>query len=139
MKLGFDIHGVIDTFGVFQSLINKLLRDNEIEVHVISGLSRSEADEQIGHLIDLNRITSYFSIADYLESRDDVEVTWINGMPWADETAWNKAKADYCDEVGIDIMFDDSQSYVETFHNIKTIYCQIHNRDRIQYFDKKVK
>ena len=137
MKLGFDIHGVIDTFGVFQNMVNKLLEVEDVEVHVISGLSQAEAEGQIEHLIDLNRITSYFSIADYLESREDVEVTWIDGMPWADETAWNKAKADYCDEIGIDIMFDDSQSYVETFHNINTIYCQIHNRDRIQYFDKR--
>lgn len=132
MKLGFDIHAVIDTFDVFQKLINKLLRDDEVEVHVISGLSRTEADEQIGHLIDLNRITKYFSIADYLESRD-VEITWIDGMPWADETIWNRAKADYCEEHKIDILFDDSHNYAPTFDNIDTIYCQIHNPNKKRY------
>ena len=133
MRLGFDIHGVIDTFGVFQTMINKLIEDDDVEIHVVSGLSKSEADEQIGHLIDLSKIAKYFSIADYLESRNDVEVTWIDGMPWADETIWNRAKADYCEENKIDILFDDSQSYVPTFDNIDTIYCQIHNPNKKRY------
>lgn len=133
MRLGFDIHGVIDTFGVFQTMINKLIEDDDVEIHVVSGLSKSEADEQIGHLIDLSKIAKYFSIADYLESRNDVEVTWIDGMPWADETIWNRAKADYCEENKIDILFDDSLHYVPTFDNIDTIYCQIHNPNKKRY------
>lgn len=134
MKLGFDIHGVIDTFAAFPALINNLL-ESDIEIHVITGLARAEAEEQIGHLIDLTRV-KYFSVTDYLESRDDVEVTWIDGLPWADETAWNNSKADYCAEQGIDMLFDDSPTYARTFENISTLYCQVHNPNRVQYRDR---
>ncbi len=132
MKVGFDIHGVLDTFGPFQDLARKMIEDDSFDVYIISGLARAEADEQIGHVIDLDRI-KYFSIADYLESRPDIDVKWINGLPWADETAWNNAKADFCRDEGIDILFDDSQVYAETFNNIATIYCQIHNPDRKRF------
>lgn len=133
MKLGFDIHGVIDTFGVFQDLISKLIEDEAVEIHVVTGLSRKEANAKIGHLIDLSR-AKYFSIADYLTKRPDVKVTWDeNGLPWADQVAWDHAKANYCQDVGIDILFDDSPVYAETFDNIATIYCQIHNPNRKQF------
>ena len=132
MKVGFDIHGVIDTFGPFPDMARQMIADDSVEVYIISGLARAEADESIGHIIDLDRI-KYFSIADYLESRPDVEVKWIDGLPWADETAWNHAKADYCQEEGIDILFDDSKVYAETFDNVDTIYCQIHNPDRKRF------
>ena len=102
------------------------------EVYVITGLARAEADKEIGHIIDLNRV-NYFSIADYLEGRPDVKVTWVDGMPWADETAWNRAKADFCHEEGIDVLFDDSESYASTFDNIATVYCQVHNPNRTIY------
>jgi len=99
MKVGFDIHGVIDTFGVFQDMMKKMIEDDDVEVHVISGLARAEAEGRIGHIVDLSKV-NYFSIADYLEGRPDTKVTWIDGLPWADKTAWDNAKADYCQDVG---------------------------------------
>ncbi len=135
MKIGFDIHGVIDTFKPFQEMARRMIDDDSIEVYIISGLARAEAYKQIGHIIDLDRI-KYFSIVDYLETRPDVEVKWIDGLPWADETAWNKEKADYCQEEGIDILFDDSEVYAKTFDGINTIYCQIHNPNRKRFFTK---
>ena len=133
MKLGFDIHGVIDTFPVFQEMIKNMVGDNRVEIHVISGLSEKEVHGQIGHLIPLDQITGYFSIADYLSTKPGVIVEWRNGMPWADEEEWNKAKAAYCVEKGIDIMFDDSPMYAKYFDDIPTIYCQIHNVNRKRF------
>lgn len=130
MKVGFDIHGVIDTFPAFRMMIDKYIDDPDVEVHVITGLTESDAEEQIGHLVDLSKIDGYFSIVDHLVKRPDVEVKWINGLPWADETAWNNAKADYCYENGIDIIFDDSPIYADTFASIDTVYVQIHNSNR---------
>ena len=133
MKLGFDIHGVIDIFEIFPQLINQLIDDPDIEIHIITGLARAEADAAIGDLIDLSRV-KYFSIADYLMDRPDVDVTWDeNGLPWADETAWNNAKADYCQAQDVDILFDDSPTYVKSFNNISTLYCQVHNPNRKQF------
>ena len=133
MKIGFDIHGVTDTFPAFQEMIRKYIDDPNVEVHIITGLSRVTAEEQIGHLIELDQVDGYFSITDHLVSRPDIEVKWINGLPWADENAWNNAKADYCYENGIDIMFDDSPIYADTFNEIDTIYCQVHNPARKKY------
>ena len=130
MKFGFDIHGVIDTFPAFRMMIEKYLDDPDVEVHVVTGLARESAEVEIGKLIDLDKIDGYFSIADYLEGRPDVEVTWVNGLPWADEIAWNNAKADYCYENQIDILFDDSPIYADTFKDIDTVYVQIHNSNR---------
>lgn len=132
MKVGFDIHGVIDTFGVFQDMLNKMIEDDDVEVHIISGLARAEAEGRIGHIVDLSKV-NYFSIADYLESRADVEVKWIDGLPWADKTAWDNAKADYCQDMGIDVLFDDSPVYGKTFDNIPTVYCQVRNLNRKTY------
>lgn len=132
MKVGFDIHGVIDTFGIFQDLMNKMIEDDDVEVHIVSGLARAEAEGRIGHIVDLSKV-KYFSITDYLESRPDVEVTWIDGLPWTDKTAWDNAKADYCRDVGIDVLFDDSPVYGETFDNIATVYCQVRNPNRKTY------
>ena len=92
-----------------------------------------DLEKEIGHLIDLDRIDGYFSIAEYLEKRPDIEVKWINGLPWADEIAWNNAKADYCYEHSIDILFDDSPIYVDTFNDIPTVYAQIHNPNRKRF------
>lgn len=130
MKVGFDIHGVTDTFPAFQTMIDKYIEDPEVEVHIITGLSRADAEKEIGSVIDLDRIDGYFSITDYLEARPDIEVKWIDGLPWADEIAWNNAKADYCYENSIDILFDDSPIYADTFVDIATVYCQVHNPNR---------
>ena len=135
MKLGFDIHGVIDTFEVFSEIINTLIDDPAVEIHVITGLARAEAEESIGHLIDLNRV-KYFSIADYLMNKPGVEVTWDdNGLPWADETEWNNSKAEYCAAEHIDILFDDSPTYTKTFEDVDTLYCQVHNSNRKRFRD----
>lgn len=130
MKIAFDIHGVTDTFPAFQTMIKKYIEDDDVEVHIVTGLPIVKAKKEIGHIIDLDRIDGYFSITDYLEDRPDIEVKWVNGLPWADEIAWNNAKADYCYENGIDILFDDSAIYADTFNDIDTVYCQIHNPNR---------
>ena len=137
MKLGFDIHGVIDTFGVFQTMINKLLEDDDVEVHVISGLTAAEFKEVIGHLINLDNITHLFSVTDYLVAQPNVKVWYDDdGLPWADEETWNQTKANYCERMGIDVLFDDSETYVKYFDNIETVYCQVHNSNRKKFRDK---
>lgn len=130
-KLGFDIHGVIDTFEIFREMIEMYLEDETVEVHVITGLEVKYMKEQIGHLIDLDRCV-LFSVTDYLVETG-AKVEWIDGMPWADAEDWNKAKAAYCGDVGIDVLFDDSPIYAPYFDGIDTIYCQIHNPHRKKF------
>ena len=132
MKLGFDIHGVIDTFGVFQKMIDILVEHEDVEIHVLSGLEEKYLEDQIGHLIDLDKITHFFSVTDHLVATG-ATVEWKDGLPWADDESWNRAKTEYCDEVGIDVLFDDSPVYAKYFDKSKTVYCQIHNTQRKRY------
>jgi len=133
MKIGFDVHGVTDTFPAFQEMIRRYIDDPDVEVHIITGATRERSEHEIRHIIDMDRIDGFFSITEHLEARPDIEVKWIDGLPWADETAWNNAKADYCYENQIDILFDDSPIYSETFAEINTIYCQVHNPARKKF------
>lgn len=131
MKLGFDIHGVIDTFEVFQDIINKYADDDSVEIHVISGLEGKYVEEQIGHLIDLDKV-QFFSVTDYLVEKGE-NVTWKDGLPWADEEEWNMAKAAYCRLKHIDVLYDDSPVYAPYFDHVDTIYCQVHNPNRKRF------
>lgn len=132
MKVGFDIHGVLDTFEVFRDALEKYCNDPDVEVHVISGLEGKFLEKELGHLIDLDKIDAFFSVTDYLvEKGTDVE--WVDGMPWAPEEDWNMAKAAYCRLKHIDILFDDSPVYAPYFNHIDTIYCQIHNPHRKRF------
>ena len=135
MKLGFDIHGVLDTFEVFQEMAQKCAADDNCEVHVISGLQGNYLEEEIGHLIDLTQIDNFFSITDYLIEKG-AHIEWKDGLPWADEEEWNMAKAAYCRKEGIDVLYDDSPKYASYFDHIDTIYCQIHNPHRRVFFKR---
>lgn len=132
MRVGFDIHGVLDTFEIFREMLTRYVEDPNAEVHVISGLESRHLEKEIGHLIDLSKVDCFFSVTDYLVEKG-ANVTWIDGMPWADEEEWNQAKAAYCRLKQIDLLFDDSPIYAPYFNHINTIYCQIHNPHRKQF------
>jgi hypothetical protein len=134
-KVGFDVHGVIDTFPAFVNLMNALIADPNFEVHIITGLSRKHAPDEIGHIVDLDKVV-YMSIVDYLIERGD-PIVWEDGLPHADKESWDKAKSEYCTEHGIDILFDDSPTYGQYFHTIDTTYCQVHNVNRTVHKTRK--
>jgi hypothetical protein len=129
MKIGFDVHGVLDTFPFFAEL-TKVLVDAGHEVHIVTGLQhKSIVDELDG--VDF-KFTHFFSIVDHLMERN-VEIEWRDGLPFADDKVWDEAKSLYCESRGIDFLLDDSQKYGKFFENMETVYCQVHNKDRKIY------
>lgn len=131
LKIGLDIHGVIDTFPEkFKHLSAALVKDGG-EVHIITGTKR---DADMDNLLDKAGIqfTHYFSIVTYLEECG-VSIDWREGLPYADETKWNVAKSEYCNAHGIDLMFDDSPTYLDTFDEIDTTYLHVINPTRTKY------
>ena len=135
IKIGLDLHGVVDTFPEKFSELAWAIISGGGEVHIITGLKRDP--EIIEQLTEWNvPFTKYFSIVDYLEEKG-VEVEWRANLPYADETEWDKAKADYCDENLIDFMFDDSFKYGPYFDNIDTTYLQLRNVNRTIYEVRK--
>ncbi len=131
LKVGLDIHGVIDTFPKRFKLLSSALVNDGAEVHIVTGIKR---DQKIDHLLKEAGIafTHYFSIVEYLEASNE-NIQWSNGLPYADEEKWNYAKRDYCKAQGIDLMFDDSPTYLETFHDISSTYVHVINRKRVIY------
>ena len=128
LKVGLDIHGVVDTFPEkFKQLAYALVKDGA-EVHIITGAKRDSTIEKELARTGI-RFTHDFSIVEHLEAKGEC-IEWRDGLPYADEDRWNSAKSEYCEKVGIDFMFDDSPIYLESFHDIDTTYLHVINQER---------
>jgi hypothetical protein len=121
MRLGLDIHGVIDTAPKFFSLITKLLVDNGHEVFVITGshITNDIINEIKGFDIRYHKL---LSISDYNKENGESVSYDNNGNPWFNDDTWNKTKSILCEKYGIDFHIDDSKIYGEYF---KTPYAEI--------------
>lgn len=128
LKIGLDIHGVIDAFPEKFRLLSRALVRDGAEVHIVTGVKRSAEIEALLEAAGI-RFTHYFSIVEYLEGNQE-RVDWINGLPYADETLWNHAKRNYCEAEGIDLMFDDSPIYRDTFHEIDCTFVHVIGEQR---------
>lgn len=109
MKVGLDIHGVIDLYPeFFAGLSRKLVLDGH-EVHIITGQEWRKVRHKVKKF-DIS-YTHHFSIVDYHKSigtpmhKDDKD-TW-----WMAEKIWVRSKGDYIHRTKIDVHFDDSYEY----------------------------
>lgn len=119
MKIGFDIHDVIDKHPDKYKEFIRHLGDDGVEIHILTGLSREKAKIILAE----NNITyNYlYSIGD---SYHRCGVDWDDeGNPHMDELEWNTSKGKYCKENNIDIMIDDSEIYGKYMPN-GTLYLQ---------------
>lgn len=124
MKIGLDLHGVIDENTKFFRELTTLLVNNGHEVHILSGPIQSKILTQIKEL-DI-KFTHIFSITDYC-TKNGIEVKFDEQHnPHVDAYTWDKAKGEYCQQHEIDLHFDDSDIYLYFF---KTPYARILNRD----------
>jgi len=120
MKIGIDIHGVVNKHQKFFSEMTKLFIDAGHEIHVLTGASINPATKYgrktIKEIEDLNiKYTHIFSIIDY-HAKIGTEIVYADSEnPWIDGELWNRSKGDYCREHKIDIMFDDTKGYAEFF------------------------
>ena len=135
LRLGLDLHGVVDTFPEEFAELAWAVISAGGEVHIITGLKK---DQEI--LDQLNEWgvpwTHYFSIVDWLEEKG-VSVEWRDGLPYANEKEWDGAKAQYCEQEMITFMFDDSFKYGPYFDSIDTTYLQLRNPQRTIYEVRK--
>ena len=116
MKIGLDIHGVLDKNPFFKHMAFSMCKDGN-EIHIITGTSIKSALEDLKQLDIIEGIyyTHLYSITDDLISRG-IPVEWKDGNnPFFPYEEWDKAKADYCAKNNIDIHFDDTQKYGEYF------------------------
>ncbi len=122
IKLGIDLHGVIDS-NVYK-FKNFLLasRDIGMLIYIISGphvefIKKELSEYRIWKEVHYNKV---LSVVDHL--RDSGVEMWEDskGRPWASEDDWWSTKAQLCEIHDIDIMIDDSERYQVYFEFIPT-------------------
>lgn len=116
MKIGIDIHGVIDRDPEFFAAFTKELRKKGHSVHILTG------HELNNHLI--KEVNSYgveydslFSITTYQKGKG-THVTYADDekmMPLVAPPKWDRSKGEYAMLVGLDIHIDDSKVYGRYF------------------------
>ena len=113
MRIGFDFHGVLDTYEVFREL-TRILVNSDHEVHIITGEENSKTFRKTLKDLDIKH-TKIFSITSY-HKKKGTEVKYDeNGEPWMDRDIWNPTKARYCKRNRIDFHIDDSLEYGKHF------------------------
>ena len=120
MKIGIDVHGVITKHPKFFSELTHLIKQDEGEVHILTGSSFNPNTKYGRKALDELKncgiyYTHLFSIIDHHEDIGTEVVYEDSENPWIDGELWDKAKAEYCKENRIDIMFDDTQEYGKYF------------------------
>ena len=131
MRVAFDVHGVLDSLDYFR----KLLRVHYLagdEVFIVSG---QKMDENVAAGLARHNLVyhHYISIVDWL-GKTGQPVEWRDGMPFAPERVWDRAKADICAHYDMEILFDDSPVYGLHFgDDHPTLYVQVHNPTRRKF------
>lgn len=108
LKIGIDLHGVIDHNPSFFSALTNMLK-GRAEIHIISGGTTTELNRELKAFeIYYDEI---FSIPDYLIF-SNVDYTYDSkGNFRVDDYIWDSAKGIYCSKNNINIMIDDTLRY----------------------------
>ena len=134
MKIGVDIHGVIDRYPIwFRLAINDwLILGNEI--HIITG----QEEEKAKKILKRYQIqyTHFYSIVDF-HKKIGTEM-WLDekGTWWMDKDIWNASKGAYARSVNLDLHFDDSLVYCQYFPEDCT--CIIVPKENFERFELAV-
>lgn len=129
MRLGLDLHGVIDDDPEFFAGLAEALRDSGNEIYIVTGREEGEAlhndlKECRMEGVHTKLYDSILSITTYQKDQG-VPVSYLDGrksQPMMDPAVWNPTKAMLCASMGIHIMIDDSTLYEPFFRDIKTQY-----------------
>lgn len=115
MKIGLDLHGIVDTCPEFFGELTRLFVAAGHEIHISTGshIKEGRVEEKLKEMGI--HYTHLFSIADYHKEKGTVMSYDKEHMPWIKDEDWNKTKGDYCKEHGIDIHIDDTKRYANYF------------------------
>lgn len=123
IKIGLDVHGVIDTNPHFFAHLSYMLRTEGHDVHIVTG--RELCDELLNKLKQHNvgytkifSITSYHKdIGTHIVYKDDDPT-----QPMLAPPKWDRSKADYAKRAGLHFYIDNSLIYGQYFTDIATQY-----------------
>lgn len=114
IKIGLDIHGVIDTYPKTFAYFSKAMRKIGNEIYIITGepeKSARDVVEKAGVVFD-----HFYSIVDYhIEKQTPSLRQDDRGHYWVDRQEWLATKGVIAEEVGLNVHFDDQIEYFEYF------------------------
>jgi hypothetical protein len=123
MKIGIDFHNTLDKYPEkFRDLALSILK-NSGSIYIITGHSITE-EFKCKLLSIFPYVDNIYSITDDLIKHGELFEIDNKGGKIFDQYLWDSAKASYCKNNDIDIMFDDSEVYGKYFID-KTIYCKV--------------
>ncbi len=140
LKIGIDYHGVITANPEFFKDFNTLALARGIQIYILSGgFEKDITDFLRQHQIPYSHI---WSLADYFDKNK--QLTYLpDGSFKVDDKLWNAAKAEYCEQHGINFHIDDSVLYGEHFttpfclYDVKNKTCCLRNDNSVCVdFDK---
>ena len=130
IKIGVDLHGVMDKYPDFLKPLCKAAVEHGVEVHVLTGPPSEKAIEELSRAGYSKTVhyTHLHSVVDYLKSCK-VEM-WQDGDGnwWASEHDWWSSKAQICEDLGISVMIDNSPEYEKSFEKTKTVFILVEKR-----------
>ena len=120
MKIGLDIHGVIDEMPEFFSFLTNSIIKNGGEVHIITGSHWDEKTDKNMKDWDI-KFTHKFSVYDYLMESSYTKTGLIQFPDGTIQTKfedelWDKIKGEYCEKNGISLHIDDTLIYNNYFN-----------------------
>jgi len=119
MKIGIDYHGVITENPRFFARFTKAAIDKGIEIFVISGGLKKDVE---AYLKEHNILyIGIFALLDYFKAKNMVTF-YEDGSFFVANDVWNRAKANYCRQNGIDVHIDDSMLYGAYFQTPFCLY-----------------
>ena len=126
IRLGLDMHGVIDAAPIFFSHLADVMLLRGHEIYIVTG--REDCVELRQELekcsMPAKLYNGILSITSYQKGQG-TPISYLDGrksQPMMDPKIWNPTKAMLCATAGIDIMIDDSSLYEPYFREIKTQY-----------------
>lgn len=132
MRIGIDIHGVLDHHPERFIKLAMAARKSNGVVHILTGPSSDKA------AIELNRLAEEYnggevfwhmihSIVDHVVDNDIPHVVKEDGHVWTMvHDDWNRVKGDISKELNLDLHFDDSKEYEPYFE--PGVFCHVERR-----------
>ena len=127
IKIGFDLHGVIDRNPLRFKYKMAELRNAGHDVLVISGPPRDQIIQELSAFnIELGwQVDEVYSIVDYLKEKGVPMKQDENKNWWASDAIWWSAKALICREHRVDYMLDDTFAYAAWFATTNTHFIHV--------------
>ena len=139
MKLGLDIHGVIDSNPESFSFLSRSVIAGGGEVHIVTGGSWTEELERQIREAGVEW-THYFSVYDYLMESG---IPSIGKIQFPDGTVqekfdsdlWDTIKGGYCRSKDIELHIDDTEAYARYFTTPFLLYKSSSDFEKISHTD----